>query len=435
MQRQLEILGEKLLQKVGRRRFFLMFEKDAEIAKLSKVHYPAAALSNQLRPTTSNGVDHSLCSKKIFDLEQEVESLLRSLNLDSAISIKKLKLKVSQLERKVKVHEESSHTADTASPSTHNHRQETIFALENDKLELQNQLLHSNFDREENNVRVGMMMRRVSELDQEKKQLLENQSVEGQKHLTQPIRKSVSSIPLVKKHAISSSQLEINRLSELVAQLQRAAKTSISSIKFMEVLQRNKQLKASLHESQSELDCAKNQTEELTRVQTANQIKTSKQNLLPLPHQPTGAGVKRPPATKPSKAAECVSSAATVSLKDAFTQFSAVDVPRAKIEISDQSILSDSESSEVWESQKESHKEIQNLLTAEERTSMETLMRQLQQELDTVRASNRELQEELDAFDPTFFEELEDLKFNYSEALRMNQIYQQQQPLTSLHPQ
>ena len=43
------------------------------------------------------------------------------------------------------------------------------------------------------------------------------------------------------------------------------------------------------------------------------------------------------------------------------------------------------------------------------------------------------LKRELDAFDPAFFEEIEDLKYNYEEALKKNVQYEEQ--LSSLSRQ
>ena len=37
-----------------------------------------------------------------------------------------------------------------------------------------------------------------------------------------------------------------------------------------------------------------------------------------------------------------------------------------------------------------------------------------------------QLRTELDSFDPSFFEEVEDLKFNYQEAVKKNVEYEQQ---------
>lgn len=37
-----------------------------------------------------------------------------------------------------------------------------------------------------------------------------------------------------------------------------------------------------------------------------------------------------------------------------------------------------------------------------------------------------QLRKELDAFDPSFFEEIEDLKYNYQEAVRRNVQYEEQ---------
>lgn len=36
-----------------------------------------------------------------------------------------------------------------------------------------------------------------------------------------------------------------------------------------------------------------------------------------------------------------------------------------------------------------------------------------------------QLRKELDAFDPSFFEEVEDLKFNYQEAIKRNHQYEE----------
>ena len=36
-----------------------------------------------------------------------------------------------------------------------------------------------------------------------------------------------------------------------------------------------------------------------------------------------------------------------------------------------------------------------------------------------------QLEKELDAFDPKFFEELEDLKYNYQQALKKNILYEE----------
>ena len=44
-----------------------------------------------------------------------------------------------------------------------------------------------------------------------------------------------------------------------------------------------------------------------------------------------------------------------------------------------------------------------------------------------------QLKKELDTFDPNFFEELEDLKYNYQESVRKNVEYEEQ--LTKLSQQ
>ena len=44
-----------------------------------------------------------------------------------------------------------------------------------------------------------------------------------------------------------------------------------------------------------------------------------------------------------------------------------------------------------------------------------------------------QMKKELDAFDPNFFEELEDLKYNYQEAVKRNVQYEEQ--LSSLAKQ
>ena len=46
---------------------------------------------------------------------------------------------------------------------------------------------------------------------------------------------------------------------------------------------------------------------------------------------------------------------------------------------------------------------------------------------------NQQLKKELDAFDPAFFEEIEDLKYNYQEAVKKNIQYEEQ--LTALAKQ
>ena len=46
---------------------------------------------------------------------------------------------------------------------------------------------------------------------------------------------------------------------------------------------------------------------------------------------------------------------------------------------------------------------------------------------------NLQLKKELDAFDPAFFEEIEDLKYNYQEAVKKNIQYEEQ--LTALAKQ
>ena len=48
----------------------------------------------------------------------------------------------------------------------------------------------------------------------------------------------------------------------------------------------------------------------------------------------------------------------------------------------------------------------------------------LEADLEGARKENHELKTELDAFDPSFFEELEDLKFNFDQAVRKNQEYE-----------
>ncbi|KAL9656194.1 hypothetical protein ABK040_007811 [Willaertia magna] len=47
----------------------------------------------------------------------------------------------------------------------------------------------------------------------------------------------------------------------------------------------------------------------------------------------------------------------------------------------------------------------------------------LQQELKVIMKENEELKSELNAFDPEFFEEIEDLKYNYVEAVKLNKIF------------
>ncbi|KAJ3183418.1 hypothetical protein HDU87_006737 [Geranomyces variabilis] len=49
----------------------------------------------------------------------------------------------------------------------------------------------------------------------------------------------------------------------------------------------------------------------------------------------------------------------------------------------------------------------------------------LHKKLEAKEKQNEELQEELSAFDPAFFEELSDLKWNYSEAIRVNVQYEE----------
>ena len=45
-----------------------------------------------------------------------------------------------------------------------------------------------------------------------------------------------------------------------------------------------------------------------------------------------------------------------------------------------------------------------------------------------------QLKKELDAFDPSFFEEIEDLKFNYQEAMKRNvQLEEQMRKLSQHH--
>ena len=46
---------------------------------------------------------------------------------------------------------------------------------------------------------------------------------------------------------------------------------------------------------------------------------------------------------------------------------------------------------------------------------------------------NLQLKKELDAFDPAFFEEIEDLKYNYQEAVKKNIQYEEK--LTALAKQ
>lgn len=46
---------------------------------------------------------------------------------------------------------------------------------------------------------------------------------------------------------------------------------------------------------------------------------------------------------------------------------------------------------------------------------------ELEQTVNDLRARNDELQADLNAFDHSFFDELEDLKFNYNEARRKNE--------------
>ena len=40
--------------------------------------------------------------------------------------------------------------------------------------------------------------------------------------------------------------------------------------------------------------------------------------------------------------------------------------------------------------------------------------------------SSSKLRKELEAFDPTFFEEIEDLKYNYQKAVERNVLYERQ---------
>ncbi len=68
----------------------------------------------------------------------------------------------------------------------------------------------------------------------------------------------------------------------------------------------------------------------------------------------------------------------------------------------------------------------QELIRAQQdRERLEEEVNRLRQDFDRLQQENSDLKTELEAFDPSFFDELDDLKFNYNEALRLNAEYEE----------
>jgi centrosomal protein CEP290 len=63
--------------------------------------------------------------------------------------------------------------------------------------------------------------------------------------------------------------------------------------------------------------------------------------------------------------------------------------------------------------------------TQSERERLGQEVDRLRGAFDRMEQENADLKIELEAFDPSFFDELEDLKFNYGEAVRMNTEFQE----------